>query len=148
MAGELKLSHQRMSGEVATKLADLKARGLATDIPGLEVLLRQKTSIAKEIAGVEQRADERKQCREQRTKLRTELKEVREKMTARRKAQLKGINANLARDNQGLHDIREVRRCGNHCGVRVVHAGEDAWNLPSGQLNREPVQPHHPVRTC
>ena len=95
LAGELKVSHQRMSGEVATKLADLKARGLATDIPGLELLLREKTSVAKEIAGVEQRTDERKQCREQRTKLRAKLKEVREKMTARRKAQLKGINANL-----------------------------------------------------
>lgn len=96
LAGELKVSHQRMSGEVATKLADLKARGLATDIPGLEALLRQKTSVAKEIAGVEQRTGERNQCREQRIKLRAELKEVREKMTARRKAQLKGINANLA----------------------------------------------------
>ena len=96
LAGELKLSHQRMSGVVATKLADLKARGLATDIPGLEALLRQKTSVAKEIAGVEQRTDERKQCREQRSKLRADLKEVREEMTARRKSQLKGINANLA----------------------------------------------------
>jgi len=95
LVSELKVSHQRMSSEVATKLADLKARGLATDIPGLEGLLRQKTSVAKEIAGVEQRTDERKQCREQRAKLRTELKEVRERMTARRKAQLKGINSNL-----------------------------------------------------
>ena len=95
LAGELKVSHQRMSGEVATKLADLKARGLATDIPGLESLLRQKTSVAKEIAAVEQRSDERKQCQEQRRKLRAELKEVREKMTVRRKSQLKGINANL-----------------------------------------------------
>lgn len=95
LAGELKVSHQRMSGEVATKLADLKARGIATDIPGLELLLRQKTSIAKEIAAVEQRSDERKQCREQRAKLRADLKEVREKMTERRKAQLKGINTNL-----------------------------------------------------
>ena len=84
-----------MSGEVAKKLADLKARGIATDIPGLELLLRQKTSIAREIAAVEQRIDERKQCREQRTKLRTALKEVREQMTTRRKAQLKGINADL-----------------------------------------------------
>jgi DNA repair ATPase RecN len=96
LAGELKGSHQRMSGIVATKLADLKARGLATDIPGLELLLRQKTSVAREIAAVEQRSDELKQCREQRKKLRAELKEVRDKMTERRKAQLKGINANLA----------------------------------------------------
>jgi DNA repair ATPase RecN len=95
LARELKVSHQRMSGEVATKLADLKARGLVTDIPGLEFLLRQKTSVAKEISGVEQRTDERKQCREQRTKLLEKLREVREKMTARRKVQLKGINANL-----------------------------------------------------
>jgi hypothetical protein len=95
MAGELKVSHQRMSGEVAIKLADLKARGIATDIPGLESLLRQKTSVAKEISAVEQRAEELKQCREQRAKLRMELKEVREEMTIRRKAQLRGINANL-----------------------------------------------------
>jgi hypothetical protein len=96
LAGELKVSHQRMSGEVATKLADLKARGIATDIPGLEALLRQKTSVAGEIAKVEQRTDELKQCRGQRVNLRVELKEVREKMTARRKAQLKGVNDNLA----------------------------------------------------
>ncbi len=95
LAGELKVSHQRMSGEVAKKLADLKARGLATDIPGLESLLRQKTSVAKEIAAVEQRTDERKQCQEQRIKQRAELKEVREKMTERRKSQLRGINTNL-----------------------------------------------------
>lgn len=94
--GALKVSHQRMSGEVATKLAALKARGLATDIPGLELLLRQKTSVAKEIAGVEQRSDERKKCQQQRAELRTKLKEVREQMTDRRKAQLKGINANLS----------------------------------------------------
>lgn len=96
LAGELKVSHQRMSGEVAMKLAELKARGLVTDIPGLESLLRQKTSVAKEIAAVEQRSDERRQCRVQRTELRTKLKEVRDNMTARRKAQLKGINASLS----------------------------------------------------
>jgi uncharacterized FlaG/YvyC family protein len=96
LAGELKVSHQRMSGEVATTLADLKARGVAIDTAGLELLLRQKTSGAREIAKIEQRTYERQQCREQRTKLRGELKEVREKMTTRRKEQLKGINANLA----------------------------------------------------
>ena len=95
LAADLKTSHQRMSGEVATKLADLKARGIATDIPGLELLLREKTSVAKDIAAVEQRADERKQCQDQRAKLRTELKDVRQEMTNRRKAQLKSINANL-----------------------------------------------------
>ena len=92
---DLKVSHQRISGEIATKLADLKARGLATDIPGLESLLRQKTNTAKEIAIVEQRSDERKQCREQRAELREELRGVRQRMTDRRKAQLKTINANL-----------------------------------------------------
>ena len=95
LVGELKASHQRMSAEVVAKLADLKSRGIATDITGLEALLRQKTSVAKEIAAVEQRADERKQCCEQRVKLRADLKDVRARMTVRRKAQLKGINANL-----------------------------------------------------
>ena len=95
LTGELKVNHQRMSGDVATKLADLKARGIATDIPGLELLLKQKTSVAKEIATVEQRAEELKQCRDQRIKLRSDLKDVRAEMTARRKSQLRGINANL-----------------------------------------------------
>ncbi len=95
LARDLQVSHQRMSQEVAMKLADLKARGLATDIPGLELLLRQKTLNAKEISGVEQRTGELEQCRVQRLVLRKELEEVRDKMTERRKAQLKGINANL-----------------------------------------------------
>jgi len=95
LVAQLKANHQRMSGEIATKLADLKARGLATDIPGLEALLRQKTSTAKDIAVVEQRTDERKQCREQRADLRAQLQTVRQQMTDRRKAQLRSINANL-----------------------------------------------------
>ena len=88
LTGELKVSHQRMSGEIALKLADLKARGLATDIPGLEALLRQKTAVAREIAVVEQRTNERQECRDQRVQLRADLQKIREDMTARRKAQL------------------------------------------------------------
>lgn len=95
LTADLKASHQRMSGEVATKLADLKARSIATDIPGLELLLKDKTNVGKDIAAVEQRADERKQCQDQRTKLRNDLRDVRLEMTNRRKAQLKSINANL-----------------------------------------------------
>lgn len=95
LANNLKLSHQRMSGDVAVKMAALKASGVATDIPGLEALLKQKTSIATEIAKTEQRATERTECRDERAKLRARLKTVRQEMTARRKAQLKSINANL-----------------------------------------------------
>jgi hypothetical protein len=95
LTGELKVSHQRMSGEIALKLADLKARGLATDIPGLEALLRQKTAVAREIGVVEQRTNERQECRDQRTQLRADLQKIREDMTARRKAQLVAINTNL-----------------------------------------------------
>lgn len=135
LTANLKVSHQRLSGEVATKLADLKARGLVTNIPGLELLLQQKTSVAKEISGVEQRTDERKQCREQRANLRTELQEVREKMTARRKAQLKGINANLAEtikdytifvkyDDAGITADFEAfiqeKMHGTHCSDNVI----------------------------
>jgi hypothetical protein len=95
LTGELKVSHQRMSGEIALKLADLKARGLATDIPGLEALLRQKTAVAREIAVVEQRTNERQECRDQRVQLRADLQKIREDMTARRKTQLVAINTNL-----------------------------------------------------
>lgn len=93
---DLKANHQRMNAEIAVKLADLKARGQATDLTGLEALLRQKTSIAAEIASIERRATELKECRQQRKKLRQDLKAVREEMTARRKLQLAGINAHLA----------------------------------------------------
>jgi DNA repair ATPase RecN len=96
LARELKESHQRMCGQVAIKLADLKARGIATNIPGLEALLSQKISVSKEIADIEQQTNEREDCWEHRSKLLKELIEVRDKMTARRKAQLKGINSNLA----------------------------------------------------
>ena len=95
LTADLMVAHQRMSGEIAVKLADLNSRGLAADIPGLEALLRQKTSVAREIATVEQRLGELTQTREERARLRAKLKEAREEMTRRRKTQLKGINANL-----------------------------------------------------
>ncbi len=93
LVAQLKACHQRMGGEVATKIAALKASGVVTDIPGLEALLRQKTQVATEIARVEQRAEELRQCRKQRVELRASLRAVRQDMTERRKAQLKSINA-------------------------------------------------------
>jgi hypothetical protein len=93
---ELKDSHQRMSSEVAKVIADLRARGQASDLAGLNALLTQKSTLAKEIAKIEQGSDERNQLREQRLRLRDALKKVRLEMTERRKAQLRGINANLS----------------------------------------------------
>ncbi len=93
---DLKTNHARMDGEVAAKVADLKARGLVGNIAELEQLLRQKGATGKEIALVEQRSNELEQCRAQRQKLLADLAEVRSTMTERRKAQLKGINQNLA----------------------------------------------------
>ena len=95
LANELKASHQRMMAEIAAKLAELRARGQATDLTGLNSLFQQKTTLAREIAGIEQRSQERNQCREDRKKLRQDLDAVRTQMTDRRKSQLKGINANL-----------------------------------------------------
>jgi DNA repair ATPase RecN len=91
----LRAAHQRMSAEVAKKLADLRARGLASDIPGLERLFRDKTSIAKDIATIEQRADQLREARDERIALRMELATVREEMTTRRKTQLSHINSSL-----------------------------------------------------
>jgi DNA repair ATPase RecN len=95
LAQTLKVNHQRIGMEVAAKIADLKSRGLASDIPGLELLLRQKTAAGREIAAVEQRAGELRQCQNERAELRKKLAEVRTEMTTRRKAQLRGINSNL-----------------------------------------------------
>ncbi len=88
-------THQRLSGEVAAKLADLKAKGVATSTAGLQELLRDKMSIVKEIAAIERRGEERRQALEKRRELRQKLHEVRVEMTTRRKGQLKAINANL-----------------------------------------------------
>lgn len=95
LCAELKANHSRMDGEMALKVADLKTRGLAGSVAELEQLLRQKGTLGKEIAVVEQRSNELVQCRDQRKKMLAELAEVRTKMTERRKAQLKGINENL-----------------------------------------------------
>jgi PHP family Zn ribbon phosphoesterase len=96
LATELKISHQRISGEIAAKIAELKAKGQATDLPGLQALLKQKTTLANEIATVERRTQERDELRKERTRLRTALAETRQSMTQRRKDQLKGINRNLS----------------------------------------------------
>ncbi len=85
-----------MSAEIAAVTADLRARGQAADLPGLNQLLTQKSSLAKDIAKIEQRNEERQACRTERKTLRDEIVSVRNEMTARRKAQLKGVNANLA----------------------------------------------------
>ncbi len=95
-AAQLKASHLRMSNEVAVKLADLRAQGLATDLTGLERLLRDKTTVGREIAAVQQRTNELNKCREERATLRVRLAKVRSDLTARRKAQLADINRNLA----------------------------------------------------
>ncbi len=95
-AAQLKASHLRMSNEVAVKLADLRARGLATDLTGLEKLLRDKTTVGREIAAVQQRSNELNKCRDERAALRVRLANVRGELTARRKAQLADINRNLA----------------------------------------------------
>jgi hypothetical protein len=85
-----------MDGKMAVKVAEVKKKGLAGNVAELEQLLRQKGTVGKEIVLVEQRSNELEQCRAQRKKLLSELTEVRAKMSERRKAQLKGINQNLA----------------------------------------------------
>lgn len=93
----LKAAHMRMDAEVSSKLADLKARGLAAgNMAELRQLITQKSTLGREIATVELKANDLKATREERAKLLKELTETRQKMTDRRKAQLRGINENLA----------------------------------------------------
>jgi len=92
---QLKANHARMDAEVASKIAELKTKGLAGNIVELERLLRQKESLGREIALLEQRRNELDECRAQRKELLAQLTKVRAKMTEQRKAQLKDINQNL-----------------------------------------------------
>ena len=92
---ELKANHSRMSKEIATKITDLKAKGLAGGIAELDQLLKQKGDLGREITGIEQHATALKTCQDQRKTLRIQLATVRTEMTARRKVQLKHINENL-----------------------------------------------------
>jgi len=94
-ANSLKASHQRQSSEIAAKIADLKSRGVAATIPGLNTLLKQKTELAKEIVRIERGAEERKQFRAKRAELRKELHTIREAMSQKRKGQLAAVNQNL-----------------------------------------------------
>jgi hypothetical protein len=92
---ELKANHGRMENEIAAKIASLKTKGLASNLAELELLLRQKGTLGKEIGLVEQRRSELNQCRSQRENLLNDLTQIRSEMTKRRKKQLRGINRNL-----------------------------------------------------
>jgi hypothetical protein len=93
---EIKTNHARLDGEMATKVADLRTKGLAGNIAELQQLLRQKESVGREITLVEQRRSELEQCREQRNILLADLTQARANMAKRRKAQLRNINQNLS----------------------------------------------------
>ncbi|MGE4197854.1 MAG: TrlF family ATPase, partial [Phycisphaerales bacterium] len=94
---ELKAHHARMESALATKIAELKAKGLAGNLAELEQLLKQKASLAREISAIEQRGKELLRCRNDRQGLLAQLKTARADMTRRRKDQLQSINANLGR---------------------------------------------------
>lgn len=94
---ELKSNHARMEAALASKIADLKAKGLAGNLVELEQLLRQKSAVGKDVTTIEQRGKELEQCRNDRKTLIASLKQAREEMTTRRKEHLQSINRNLAR---------------------------------------------------
>jgi len=91
----LRENHNLIGVEVTKELTKLRAKGISTNIPGLEALLKQKTSLATEIAKVEQRTNERKELRDERSDLLRKLFKVRDQITRRRKKQLRNINKNL-----------------------------------------------------
>ena len=67
LAGQLRACHRRLSAEAVTKLGELRAQGVATDIAGLDALFKQKISIAKDITSTEQKSGELQKCRESAT---------------------------------------------------------------------------------
>lgn len=91
----LKANHGRMEFELATKIAGLKAKGLAGNLAELTELLQQKGNLGTEIAAIELRQPDLLGCRGKRRDLLNQLSLIRNEMTARRKAQLADINRNL-----------------------------------------------------
>lgn len=94
--GELKGHHARIEAGLAAQIAELKKKGLAGNLAELELLLKQKTAIAKDVAEIELTEKELKECRKERQSLLSQLRANRLEMTQRRKSQLDGINRNLA----------------------------------------------------
>lgn len=97
LLARLKTNHGRMDSEIATKLADLRAKGLAGNLGELQTLLRQKTSVTQSVAQIENRRAHLESLHEARKILLDDLTKSREQMTIRRKEQLRIINSNLTK---------------------------------------------------
>lgn len=97
---KLKENHARLEQELAPKIAELKTKGLAANLAEIEQLLKQKGVLGAEIAAIEQKQLELKTYRDERQRLRTQLTEVRQEMTNRRKSLLAKVNENLSRSLQ------------------------------------------------
>ncbi len=94
---ELRTHHARMEATLAAKIVGLKAKGLAGNLAELEKLLKEKITLAQDVAAIEQKEEELSEFRCDRQRLLKQLRAVRAEMTKRRKAQLHSVNANLAR---------------------------------------------------
>ena len=94
---ELSLSQKKIEADSNVRLSALQQKGLAGSITELQNLLKRKEALTQEIAKINKEASVLKKLQDDRAALLADLTDVRDQITARRKAQLASINQNLAR---------------------------------------------------
>ena len=99
----LKQSHAKLDEEIATKIADLKTRGLAGDMTEIAQLIKDRAALTVEVTKTDQKKTTLQAIRRERTEFLNELVSARQKMTSRRKAQLLEVNKNLS---QSIKDYK------------------------------------------
>jgi hypothetical protein len=88
--------HSGFDAAIAARINELQKKGLSGSVQELNGFIRQRSLIANEIARVQAQAPQLLQLRDARKDLLQKLIDVRAEITGRRKAQVKGINSNLA----------------------------------------------------
>jgi hypothetical protein len=88
--------HAGFDALVSTRINDLQKKGLSGSVQELHNFIRQRSAVANEIARIQAQAPQLQQLRDERRGMLKRLGEVRNEITARRRAQVKGINSNLA----------------------------------------------------
>ncbi|MGE0789752.1 MAG: TrlF family AAA-like ATPase [Sandaracinaceae bacterium] len=92
----LKALHLTKHGELSAQVASFQKLGLSASVADLQRLVKRRGELASEIGRIDQNALQLATIREERATLRTQLGEVRDQITERRKSLVREVNKHLA----------------------------------------------------
>lgn len=92
----LQQHHTGYDAKIAERMAELRQKGLSGSLEDLNRLIHQRTTLAAEVAKLEAAVPFLNEFQTRRRQLLQDLADVRDQIMERRKAQLSGINKNLA----------------------------------------------------